>query len=72
MIDLKIKGMSCQHCVKAVRETLAAVSGVTEVAKVDLESGRASVDGQVEPSALIAAVKEAGYEAEIIKQGAHG
>ena len=64
MIDLTIKGMSCQHCVKAVREALAAVPGVNRVTSVDLESGRASVEGEVEPRVLIAAVKEAGYEAE--------
>ena len=64
MIELQITGMSCQHCVKAVTEALASVPGVTRVVAVDLDSGRARVDGDVDVSALIAAVKEAGYGAE--------
>lgn len=66
MIELKITGMNCQHCVRAVRDALAAVSGVEEVAAVELESGRALVKGQVDVVALIAAVKEAGYGAEVL------
>ena len=66
MIELKITGMSCQHCARAVRDALAAVSGVAEVTAVELESGRAMVKGQADPAALIAAVKEAGYEAEVL------
>ena len=65
MTELKITGMNCEHCVRAVRDALAAVSGVAEVASVELESGRALVDGQADPAALIAAVKDAGYGAEV-------
>ncbi|MDH3969085.1 MAG: cation transporter, partial [Rhodospirillales bacterium] len=39
MIRLKVEGMTCQHCVKAVREALSSVPGVDQVAEVDLESG---------------------------------
>lgn len=28
-LELKLDGMSCQHCVRSVRETLTSVSGVT-------------------------------------------
>ena len=44
--ELKVEGMTCQHCVKTVRETLSAVPGVDRVAEVDLERGEALVDGQ--------------------------
>lgn len=64
MIELEIKGMSCQHCVKAVTDALSKVSGVARVVTVDLDAGRATVEGDVDPQALAAAVKEAGYEAE--------
>jgi copper chaperone len=40
---LRIEGMSCGHCVKAVTEALEGVDGV-ERATVDLQAGRAVVD----------------------------
>lgn len=65
MIELHITGMTCQHCVRAVREALAAVPGVARVAEVDLGSGRASVEGDADPEALIAAIKAEGYTATL-------
>jgi copper chaperone len=65
MIELKVEGMTCMHCVKAVTEALAAVPGVTAVREVSLEKGAATVDGSPEPDSLVAAVKEAGYRAEV-------
>ncbi len=64
--ELKIKGMSCMHCVAAVTKALTAVPGVTG-AEVDLKKKRAivSFEGQVEDQALVDAVAEAGYEAKI-------
>ncbi len=65
MIRLKIAGMSCSHCSNAVSEALAQVPGVTNVVTVDLERGEARVEGTPDPAALVAAVQDAGYEAEI-------
>jgi len=62
-IQLSIKGMTCMHCVAAVEKALTAVDGVDEVIQVTLEAGVATVKGNASPEALIAAVKEAGYEA---------
>ncbi len=62
-VEIKVSGMSCQHCVRAVTESLTSVSGVERV-EVDLASGLATVEGSADAGALIAAVKEAGYEAE--------
>jgi len=45
MIELKIQGMSCMHCVKAVTEALSQVPGVTAVQGVSLERGAATVEG---------------------------
>jgi len=64
MIELNVRGMTCQHCVKAVTEALAAVPGVRRVVSVELAAGRALVEGEVDPEALVAAVREAGYEAD--------
>jgi len=62
---IKIKGMTCQHCVMAVTKALMAVDGVTNV-QVDLASGTATFDeaGPVDTAALSEAVEQAGYEVE--------
>ena len=64
MIKLKIAGMSCNHCVRAVTKALAAVPGVTRVVEVSLERGEAIVDGEAAFEQLAAAIREAGYQVE--------
>ena len=61
---LNIEGMSCDHCVKHVKEALESVPGVKS-AKVSLKEKTASVEhgDSVDLSALKAAVEDAGYEA---------
>lgn len=58
-----VTGMSCQHCVAAVRDEVGKVDGVTNVA-VDLASGLVTIEsgGPVDPAAVTAAIEEAGYE----------
>jgi copper chaperone len=65
MVELDIEGMTCMHCVKAVTEALSRVPGVTRVQEVDLDKGTATVQGSPDPEALVSAVKEAGYQAEV-------
>lgn len=40
---LKIQGMSCGHCVKAVKELIAEIEGINQV-DVDLNSATAKVE----------------------------
>ena len=47
MNTIKIKGMSCQHCVGSVKEALEKVDGVSAV-EVNLEKGEASYEGDVD------------------------
>jgi len=61
--ELNISGMTCGHCQTAVSKALKSVPGVQD-AQVDLASGKATVDGQVDVQALIAAVVEEGYGAQ--------
>lgn len=58
-----VQGMTCGHCVEAVRSEVAKIDGVTGV-EVDLESGRVDIDSDrpVAEADLRAAVDEAGYE----------
>jgi copper chaperone len=57
-----VTGMTCDHCVNAVRTELGALPGVTDV-QVDLAAGTATVtsDQPLDPRAVRAAVDEAGY-----------
>jgi copper chaperone len=64
MTTLTVTGMNCQHCVRAVTQALEAVPGVTR-AEVDLANGTARVEGEADAAALIAAVRAAGYGAEL-------
>ena len=65
MIKLKVSGMTCEHCEKAVERALSGVAGVDKVVVVDREHNEAVVEGQPEELALLAAVREEGYEAEL-------
>lgn len=58
---IKIEGMSCMHCVGAVKRALSEINGVTNV-DVDLANKMATVevDG-VDDKLLKNAVEEAGY-----------
>lgn len=61
---LQVEGMSCGACVKHVTKALNAVPGVNNVA-VDLDAGRATVEGSADSAALTAALKDAGYPATV-------
>jgi copper chaperone len=61
-----VSGMTCDHCVTAVREEISHLPGVTDV-QVDLVPGAVSTvivasDEPLPESSVRAAVDEAGYE----------
>jgi len=64
MTDLQITGMTCQHCVHSVTQALKGVVGVKNVS-VDLAGGRARVEGEADPRALVRAVEDEGYRARV-------
>ncbi len=57
-----VAGMTCDHCVRAVRAEVSAIEGVTDV-DVDLTRGvvRVAAEQPVPVTALREAVEEAGY-----------
>lgn len=63
MTTVKIKGMSCQHCVMAVTKELSGVAGVKDV-QVDLKKGEATFaeEQAVEMQAIKEAIAKAGFE----------
>lgn len=62
--QLTITGMTCNHCVMNATKALEGVAGVESV-DVSLEPGRATVTGSAHGSELAAAIKTAGFEAEL-------
>ena len=50
MLQLKVSGMTCGHCVSAVTRAASEVSGAKDV-KVDLNHGLVTVDGNPNPAA---------------------
>ncbi len=67
-MELRITGMSCDHCVRAVRGALAGVPGVRS-AEVDLATGLATVIWEAalpDAAKLLAAVEGEGFQAVLI------
>ena len=63
MATIKIKGMSCRHCVMAVTKALNGIDGIKDV-RVDLEKGEAAFEEEipVDMNAVKELVEKAGYE----------
>jgi copper chaperone len=63
MKTIQIKGMSCQHCVMAVKKALSGIEGIDNVS-VDLAAGTATFDekGSVDRETIRHHIEDAGYE----------
>ena len=61
---LKVKGMSCQHCVMSVTKALSQLEGIKNV-QVDLAKGEVRFDNtkEVASNRIEKAIEDAGYEA---------
>ena len=60
---LKVKGMSCQHCVMSVTKALNGLEGIGNV-KVDLQKGEVSFENtqSLAQDRIKKAIHDAGYE----------
>ena len=60
---IKVKGMSCQHCVASVTKALSEIDGITEV-QVSLENGEATFkeNSPVPDQTLKDAITKIGFE----------
>jgi copper chaperone len=60
---LKVKGMSCQHCVMSVTKALGQLDGIKNV-QVDLAKGEVRFDNtkEVASDRIEKAIEVAGYE----------
>jgi copper chaperone len=63
-LTYRVAGMTCEHCRAAVDGEVSKVAGVATV-DVDLDSKLVRVSGEsVDADAVVAAIDEAGYDAE--------
>lgn len=62
MTTIKIKGMTCKHCVMAVTRALAGIDGIGDV-QVDLEKAEASYTETkpVDPALVRERIVKAGF-----------
>jgi len=73
-VNLKITGMTCDHCAASVEQALKAQRGVC-AAQVGYRQGLAHVEYEpdvVNIAALRQAVVQAGFGAEVVEGVAHG
>lgn len=69
-VNLQVSGMSCQHCVKAVTDSVMALPGVEDV-KVSLENGAVDVaydQASVDVSQIAEAIEEQGYDVATLSE----
>ena len=59
---ITVEGMTCEHCERNVEEALEDVGGIRS-ASADREAEAATVEGSAEPTTLVDAVEDAGYDA---------
>jgi copper chaperone len=61
---LKVKGMSCQHCVMSITKALGQLDGMKNV-QVDLAKGEVQFDNtkEIASNRIEKAIRDAGYEA---------
>lgn len=69
---IEIGGMSCGHCVMAVRAALSAVEGV-QVSEVRIGAAKVAFDDATVSDDLVAdAVRDAGYDVLAVRVGTSG
>lgn len=61
---LIVKGMKCDGCIARAREALEKLPGVVN-ADFDLKTGTAVVTGDADPRAIVEALSDTGYPAEL-------
>ncbi len=67
MVKLKVDGMTCGHCVKAVTKALGAAPGVERVREVSLARGEALVEGRPDMRVLSQLLVDEGYAVTLLE-----
>ncbi|AEV60719.1 heavy-metal-associated domain-containing protein [Pseudomonas ogarae] len=64
MQTFNVQGMSCGHCVKAITQAVQAKDPAADV-RIDLGAKTVQVQSSLPADAVLAAIKEEGYEASV-------
>ncbi|MCK5748736.1 heavy-metal-associated domain-containing protein [Oricola sp.] len=65
-MKLNVPEMSCGHCVAAIEKTVKNVDPDVEIA-CDLANKTVEVNSALPASDIIAAIKEAGYDSDVLE-----
>ncbi|MDR0312944.1 MAG: cation transporter [Treponema sp.] len=66
-VTLKVEGMACEHCKKAVADAVGGLSTAKDI-NVDLKAGTVTLaydSGSLSLSEIGAAIEEAGYSCKV-------
>jgi copper chaperone len=63
-VQLKVTGMSCNHCISMVNKAIAKLQSDARVT-VDLAQQQVNVESELAAEDIIAALDEAGYPASV-------
>lgn len=65
--QIKVADMTCNHCVKTIKNALENVDGVEDV-KISLNNKTVFVSGDFNTESVLEAIKKAGYSAQLINK----
>lgn len=65
MTTFNVPEMSCGHCKAAIEKSVAAADPASDVA-IDIDGRTVQVQSGLDDAALLAAIKDAGYEATVV------
>jgi len=63
-INLKVTGMTCGHCEKAVTQAIRSLDSAAEIS-ISRDTNRVTIQTPIEPARLIAAISDEGYPTSI-------
>jgi copper chaperone len=63
-INLKVTGMTCGHCEKAVTQAIRSLDSAAEI-NINRDTNRVTIQTPIEPARLIAAISDEGYPTSI-------
>ena len=58
--QLKVSGMSCGHCVRAITQAIQALDSQAQI-QVNLAQATVNIESSLTQAAIAAAIEEAGY-----------
>ena len=61
MLMMKVQGMSCGHCVRAITKVLVELDNTAKV-QIDIAAQTVRFDGEADQEEVVLAIQDAGYD----------